>query len=245
MALPSFTGTSPAITYKYQLHICYDAAVTPAATLAAGCALRLGDGTAVPFSFTTTGISSPSIGIGSTNITTLLTEATAARTVTLADSSGKLYPSTTKVLSATVTTATASTTVSTLTDLSFTPDAGALYDFEATFLVQGNTATVGLTLALTGPTMDMIHCYAEFISAGAVAQSAQLTTLASGTPGTLIATTTVPVINTTYLVRVRGTYRVSSTTAALVPTLTAETNTASSNVSALVNSHITHTFRAA
>lgn len=59
-----------------------------------------------------------------------------------------------------------------------------------------------------------------------------------------MATTAFTAANTTYLVRVKGCYKVGASTGPLVPTLTAETNTAATNVSCLANSYITHTRRA-
>lgn len=207
--------------------------------------LRLGDGTALPVSMTSTGMEMQSLGIGSTFKSTLTTAATAARAVVLADAAGTLYPQTTRVLTATVNTATATTTTSDLTDLDFTALANGLYEVEGSLIVRSNNTTVGYTIRINGPTTTLcgLHC-TVYSTDGSIITDELITALVSGTPSTMALTTSVPVANTNYLVRVRGFYKVGGTGGTFGISLTAEVNTAASFVTAEANSLITHTKRA-
>jgi len=190
-------------------------------------------------------ITSPTFLIGSAPaLTTLNSNATTPRTVAMADASGSLYPAQCLVLVNTLQTATASIVASTVTDLAFTPEAGALYDFEAMLMVQTLNTTVGPAFKFSGPTMTLMQAQATLYGAdGSVMYYGALSGLNSGTPGSLITPTGLTAINTTYLLRIKGFYKVGGSTAALNLTMQADQAVTSAYISLIAGSLITHTRR--
>jgi hypothetical protein len=128
MALPSFTGLSPAATRAYILHIS-NASLTSAPVYA-------GDGRATPLTFTTAGISIA----GDVAATTLTLTGAAIVPGTLTLGGLTVRPAVWKTLTGNV--LATDTTAVALTELSFTPVSGATYEVEMMLIVT-SAATAG------------------------------------------------------------------------------------------------------
>ena len=186
MALPSFTGLSPAATRGAILHI--SDATLPVAIVYTGA------GVATCLAFTTDGISINGIPV---------------------------YPATCLKLTADV--VATDTNAVALTELNFTPVAGAMYDVDAVLLCTAASANGAFQLVNTS-------------GVGALVMGPSNSAYAIASTGDVSDPPTSPIVGT-FVLNMRGTFSAASTTALGFSIKSDDTN----DVTALAGSHITYT----
>jgi len=204
----SLTANNPAATYLQLLHI-------GTGVVADGCAVRTGNGTATPLSFTSTGgvASSGALEAGTTikfNGMIHTRVGTAAQTITWADWSGTPSVLLSAVKSADQTNSTV--TAAAVTGFSITPEASATYEFEAILLVSSAATTTGVQVRMTGPTETDVVCYDVIYPSGTTLSTSGRNAQYFTAWNQNVAAGTAPAASTAFPIFIKGIFRTTSST---------------------------------
>lgn len=222
-SLSTKTPGSPDNSFNWLLHNNGD-------SLATGFSVTLGNGTESQLVLSSTGIGIRSTG-GRHDLTSA---ATAVRAWTLADASGTLYPE--SVLATPTDSVNSTVTPVAVSALDFTPLSGGRYEFEALLIVRSAATGTGIVLQLGAPAEV---AFSGWVSRGpSNTEASEVVKYGSGSPARYDGVN-MPVINTDYLVALRGIYTVTGTPSAAIR-LQVNSEVAASTVTLKANSFIRH-----